>query len=1010
MQPSFFLSLFFFVAVLVYFPQSIRCMGMGPPSPTPGPVLNPNPVGLCADCGIQNLTSIPCETCDCGTKCTKNGDCCCDYSAIVANNSLGCDLTCFSSCTTYVDQSTDQFTCYATLSIIPPHAFGFCAPMTQKLTTTFDPTKSSNGILYEGLNTVSYFYNGSFLCNTTIDVVDRTPPLLTCSTNVQIPVQATLGGGCDGIVNYTTPTAYDNCDGVTTVNASKKNVANYSPQLAGIYNLTFYSTDSAGNKGSCSFLVTVEDYSPPVITSCQANIVTNTTFNKCTFRVNYTVNATSNCGSATLNVLQGFPSGYNVPYGNYTYIIGAQNPSGVDSSSTCSFSVEVDDKQVPIISCPSNYTVPTDLGKCYATLNYTYPTAVDNCAVNVSSPTPNLPQGSQFPLGITNLTFTATDIAGNTANCTFSVTVFDNQKPNISCSLYTAYATGQSCSAPVSFSFVSVVDNCAVTNISQTYGIPNGTLFPVGNSFVELQAADEQNNSVSCVLQIQVIPDAGPTISCPPSITAYTLAYTCKAAVQFTTPVGTYPCLNVTTVRTAGIGPDQYFPLGVTTDVYTVYDNFNSSSCNFTVTVIDNVPPVPQCPSGITVQTTSCSTPVLINLNAFDNCGNYTYSVTSGIPLSSNFPLGNTTEVVEFKDSAGNIASCSFWVYVSGTGIPSITCPSSIVTQNAPGFCYQTVTYASPVSSADCQVPTLTLVSGLSSGSNFPVGVTNVTYEASTVAGSAFCSFFVTVNNTQLPTITCPPSQTLNTTTLSCSASTLVATPVSSSNCPLNISILAGASPSGSFSLGTTTLVWEATDPSGLTATCQSQVTVVDTVPPQISCELDRVSIGNMNEWKAFLTTIDLFSKVVDNCGFIEKVTASKLVFNYLDSFNSPVTVLIQAYDYSGNIGSCNSSVYVQRSSSLLYSPSTQEQMIINSPFTLSWFDAKVFSQSDTIHIWMTNPGTNTIVHDFGMFPYFEFSVRIVVPNLPLGRYDFHSDVSNTGDSGRVPVVLNKVV
>src|SRR5262249_59177198 len=50
------------------------------------------------------------------------------------------------------------------------------------------------------------------------------------------------------------------------------------------------------------------------------------------------------------------------------------------------------------------------------------PVATDNCGVQsvVCSP----PSGSTFPAGTTTVTCTATDAAGNTAQCTFTVTTF----------------------------------------------------------------------------------------------------------------------------------------------------------------------------------------------------------------------------------------------------------------------------------------------------------------------------------------------------------------------------------------------------------------------------------------------------------------------------------------------------------------------------------------------------------------------------------------------------------
>ncbi|HSB09838.1 MAG TPA: HYR domain-containing protein [Blastocatellia bacterium] len=85
------------------------------------------------------------------------------------------------------------------------------------------------------------------------------------------------------------------------------------------------------------------------------------------------------------------------------------------------------DPTAPTIVCPSNVTGVTNQNVCQqggcATVNYTTPTAMDNCpgVQVVCSP----PSGACMPTGSTTVTCTATDTAGNTASCSFSVTVFD---------------------------------------------------------------------------------------------------------------------------------------------------------------------------------------------------------------------------------------------------------------------------------------------------------------------------------------------------------------------------------------------------------------------------------------------------------------------------------------------------------------------------------------------------------------------------------------------------------
>jgi hypothetical protein len=92
--------------------------------------------------------------------------------------------------------------------------------------------------------------------------------------------------------------------------------------------------------------------------------------------------------------------------------------------------VTVNDTQAPTITCPANITVTTPIGSCTAVANYTV-TAADNCPGVTTALISGLASGSSFPLGVTTVTWRATDAAGNTSQCSFTVTVLDGQLPVI---------------------------------------------------------------------------------------------------------------------------------------------------------------------------------------------------------------------------------------------------------------------------------------------------------------------------------------------------------------------------------------------------------------------------------------------------------------------------------------------------------------------------------------------------------------------------------------------------
>ena len=91
----------------------------------------------------------------------------------------------------------------------------------------------------------------------------------------------------------------------------------------------------------------------------------------------------------------------------------------------------------PVIACPADIIVDTDAGACGAVVNYTA-VAIDPDGdldtVVQTIPDPGvLGSGDEFPVGTTMVTFRATDLAGNFAECTFSVIVSDNEDPVVVC-------------------------------------------------------------------------------------------------------------------------------------------------------------------------------------------------------------------------------------------------------------------------------------------------------------------------------------------------------------------------------------------------------------------------------------------------------------------------------------------------------------------------------------------------------------------------------------------------
>ena len=152
----------------------------------------------------------------------------------------------------------------------------------------------------------------------------------------------------------------------------------------------------------------------------------------------------------------------------------------------------------------------------------------------------------------------------------------------------------------------------------------------------------------------------------------------------------------------------------------------------------------------------------------------------------------------------------------------TFTCPSNITGPNDPNQCGATVNFLLPVGSGACG----TITANPPSGSFFPIGTTTV--HVSSDAGTT-CSFTVTVNDTQHPTITCPPDMTVQFTD-GTGATVTWPGALAADNCP-GVTVSYNPPNGSHFTTGTTPVTATATDASGNQTTCTFSVTVIPPIP-----------------------------------------------------------------------------------------------------------------------------------------------------------------------------------
>ncbi len=262
----------------------------------------------------------------------------------------------------------------------------------------------------------------------------------------------------------------------TDIPSSDSNPFSEVVLVAGIWHYrAVVSVGMCGSAYSSTVNLTVEaDVTPPVIAGCPSDITvyTGAGSTDCSQIVSWTEPTAEDYCQGTVNYSsRSHAPGSSFPVGTtmvtYTFTDGI-NPT------SCIFQVNVVDNTAPSITCATpapDYS--SDTGECYYTVPGTAldPTSTsDNCAVqavvNDFNGTSTL-AGARFPVGITTVIWTVTDIHGNDAQCQYNVVVSDNEDPSITCATpapdYSSDAGECYYTVPgTALDPVSTGDNCAV--------------------------------------------------------------------------------------------------------------------------------------------------------------------------------------------------------------------------------------------------------------------------------------------------------------------------------------------------------------------------------------------------------------------------------------------------------------------------------------------------------------------------------------------------------------------
>ena len=742
-----------------------------------------------------------------------------------------------------ISVNNDAGVCGADVTWVEPTSADNCTGSTIAQTAGL-----ANGATFPvGVTTVTYTAtdasSNTFSASFTVTVTDNEAPTIdNLPANIAVNTDA---GVCGADVTWVEPTSADNCTGSTI--AQTAGLANGATFPVGATTITYTATDAAGLTTDGSFTITVTDNEAPTIVGLPADIIVNNGNGVCEADVTWVEpTPADNCAGSTIVQTAGLANGATFPAGVTTITYTATDAAGLTTDG--SFTITVTDNEAPTIdNLPADISVNNDAGVCGADVTWVEPTSADNCTGSTIAQTAGTANGATFPVGVTTVTYTATDASSNTFSASFTVTVTDNEAPtidNLPANIAVNTDAGV-CGADVTWVEPTPADNCTGSTIAQTAGLANGATFPVGVTTITYTATDASSNAFSASFTVTVTDNEAPTIvDLPANIAVNNDAGVCGADVTWVEPTPADNCAGSTIAQTAGLANGATFPVGVTTITYTATDAAGlTTDGSFTITVTDNeAPTIDNLPADIAVNNDAgvCGADVTwVEPTPADNCAGSTIAQTAGDVSGSTFPVGTTTITYTATDAAGLTTDESFTITVTDNEDPTITCAADQTQNTDAGNCTALVTVVAPTTADNCGVASVTNnFNGTADASGtYPTGTTTVVWTVTdTSNNTATCSMTITVTDNEAPTIVdLPANIAVNNDAGVCGADVTWVEPTSADNCAgSTITQTAGLANGATFPVGVTTITYTATDAAGLTTDGSFTITVTDNEAPTI--------------------------------------------------------------------------------------------------------------------------------------------------------------------------------
>ncbi|MBK7343366.1 MAG: HYR domain-containing protein [Saprospiraceae bacterium] len=847
----------------------------------------------------------------------------------------------------------------------------------------------------EGVNNVSLevldFNGNKGYCNTTLTINDITPPTIVggCPSNLSFNTSNNGGYDCSGLATIQVPGVTDNCaiqtyqlglngpNGMTVLDAIGNPTLSIS-LLKGLTQAIFTVTDEHGLMASCNFNITIVDNEKPII-SCAASGSRNTSADgagDCEYTIMGgefdPISFDDNCpGSSIANSLTGTSTLAGVTLSTGTYPITWTVTDAVGLTETCTMVITIIDDEAPIINfCQANKTQNVTAGTCNALVTWA-PTfgvgtghVMDNCGVNtviqsISDPdvVPVYPYNQNgpyppfqinqalFPIGITTISYTVTDIHNNMSTCSFTIEVIDNIAPTVVCppnqtmSTVCANGTVQDYLGLIQ----NVSDNCP-GNLVYTQSPASGTplssvpgLTPAdGESFtVTITVTDPNPLGLSGNCSFTVTLD---DVNLPIPDQATLLKDSTDCNVLILSPPTANDCGNVLYGipdkgnQISFIPPLYEFTAGLYTVIWT-YVGTNGSVQQTQQLIVQNdlVPPVMDC-NDITINLDANGeasiTPAQIDGGSKDNCGIATLSLDQSDFTCSD--VGNNTITLTAVDIHGNSNWCTANVLVKDITPPTFNISNSTITVNCQSIPQIPSVLTNDACGVSSNILTETTTKGINPGScNYYTYTITRKWTATDVNNNtSTVQQVINVQDVTAPVWTTAMPDTIYgvTNQFDCQGQILLVVDAFkvTDNCAdfshLTISYTGTNGSSGSkiasglYPIGETTLTFIAEDPCGNDAVKDVVIIIEDKTPPTAVC-VNSITLPLNPQGNLIIPPFIVDNGSYDNCltpFSTNHVSLAVMPDTFdCDDAGKTFTITLTVTDLAGNTASCPATLTV---------------------------------------------------------------------------------------------------